>query len=163
MILRPATPADKDAVLALWSRAEHSRFLPAPEPGDADDALAEGLLWVWDRQGEVAGFARMNLWSVRDGNWGISHFATARPGQGDGGRFLAAILAEVFGNRGAHRLSLDSAPDNTAALRLWAGAGFVHEGTFRQCWRRPDGQWSDSHLFSLLAHEYRPEHHSGGA
>ena len=156
MSLRLALPADLDAVHALWTRADHSHFLPAPEPGDAREALAEGLLWVWERQHEIAGFARLNLWSQRDRNWGISHFAITRPGQGDGKKFLAAILKEVFGARGAHRLSLDSAPDNTAALRLWAGAGFVQEGTFRQCWRRPDGKWSDSHLFSLLAHEYRP-------
>jgi len=163
MSLRPATLADMDAVLALWSRPEHGHFLPAPQPGDADEALADGLLWVWDRQHAVAGFARLNIWSARDGNWGISHFAIADPGHGNGKRFLAAILAEVFGPRAAHRLSLDSAPDNAAALRLWAGAGFVQEGTFRQCWRRPDGQWSDSHLFSLLAHEYRPQHTVGCA
>ncbi|MCC5968447.1 MAG: GNAT family N-acetyltransferase [Pararhodobacter sp.] len=156
MTLRPAQPADMASILALWSRPAHSRFLPAPEPGEAEDALAEGLLWVWERQGAVAGFARLNQWSARDGNWGISHFATASPGQGDGKRFLAAILTEVFGPLQAHRLSLDSVPDNTAALKLWAGAGFVHEGTFRQCMRQPDGGWSDSHLFALLAHEYQP-------
>lgn len=156
MSLRLAIPADLDAVHALWSRAEYSHFLPAPEPGDAEEALAEGLLWVWERQQTMAGFARLNLWSARDGNWGISHFAIANPGQGEGKRFLAAILAEVFGPRGAHRLSLDSVPDNAAALKLWAGAGFVHEGTFRQCMRRPDGGWRDSHLFALLAHEYQP-------
>jgi len=155
MSLRPAQPADMAAVLALWSRPEHGRFLPPPEPGEADEALAEGLLWVWDRQGSVAGFARLNVWSARNNNWGISHFAIANPGQGDGKSFLAAILAEVFGPRGAHRLSLDSVPDNAAALRLWAWAGFVYEGTFRQCMRRPDGGWTDSHLFALLSHEYR--------
>ncbi len=46
--------------------------------------------------------------------------------------------------------------DLNAVRALWSRAGFVQEGTFRQCWRRPDGAWSDSHLFSLLAHEYRP-------
>jgi RimJ/RimL family protein N-acetyltransferase len=129
---------------------------PPPDPGEAEDACDAGLLWVWEAEGMLAGFTRLAIWNATDGIWGITHFAIARPGRGNGRRFLAAVLAEAFDRRGIHRLSVDSVPDNAAALRLWERAGFVHEGRFRQCWRRPDGHWADSLLFSLLADERDP-------
>jgi RimJ/RimL family protein N-acetyltransferase len=156
MSLRPASATDLPAVLALWTRAEHAMLLPPPDPGEAEDALNAGLLWVWEAEEMLAGFVALAIWNATDGIWGITHFATARPGRGDGRSFLAAVLGELFDRRGIHRLSVDSVPENAAALRLWQRAGFVPEGRFRQCWRRPDGQWTDSLLFGLLARERDP-------
>jgi len=155
MSLRPATAADLPAVLALWQRPDHAAMLPAPAPGEAERALDDGLLWLWERDGAPAGFAALAVWNSRDGIWGLTHFAMRHPGRGEGRRFLDAILAELFLNRGIHRLSVDSAPDNAPALALWRRAGFVDEGCFRQCWRRPDGRWCDSLILALLAPEYR--------
>ncbi|MCC5987159.1 MAG: GNAT family N-acetyltransferase [Pararhodobacter sp.] len=152
-MLRPASSDDLPAVLAIWTRPETAMLLPPPEPGDAEAACDDGLLFVWERKGRVAGFANLAVWHRADGIWGLTHFAVANPGQGEGRRFLTALLDEVFEQRGAHRLSVDSVPDNRPALRLWEWAGFRPEGCFRQCWRRPDGRWSDSLLFALLATE----------
>ena len=155
-MLRPATPADLPAVVALWCRPEFAMLLPPPGPGEAEAALEDGVLWLWQDADRLAGFACLTVWSEADGIWGLTHFAVDRPGRGDGRRFLGAILAELFDRRGIHRLSVDSVPDNAAALALWRRAGFVAEGRFRQCWRRPDGRWTDSLLFALLAPERDP-------
>jgi len=155
MSLRLATPTDLAAVLSLWTRPAHAMVLPQPDPDEAEGAIDAGLLWLWETDGTLAGFARLAVWNETDSIWGLTHFAIARPGRGDGRRFLAAVLHEVFDRRRAHRLSVDSVPENSAALALWQQAGFQPEGRFRQCWRRPDGAWTDSLLFGLLAPEYR--------
>ncbi len=156
MMLRPATAADLPAVTALWSDPAHAMQLPPPEDGEPEALCDAGLLWLWEDAGQLAGFVALTVWSASDGTWGITHFATARRGQGDGRRFLRALLVELFGNRGIHRLSVDSAPDNAPALRLWQRAGFRHEGRLRQCWKRPNGARTDSLLFGLLAPERNP-------
>lgn len=155
MSLRVATPADLPAVLDLWRRPDHAAMLPPPAPGEAEQALDDGLLWLWQADTRLAGFAALTIWNADDGVWGLTHFAIDRPGRGEGRRFLRALLAELFDRRGLHRLSVDSAPDNAPALALWRSAGFRVEGRFRQCWRRPDGQWTDSVILALLAPEYR--------
>jgi RimJ/RimL family protein N-acetyltransferase len=163
MSLRPATMSDLPAVLVLWQRPDHAMMLPPPAPGEAEAAVEDDLLWLWQPGGTLAGFAALTIWNGTDGIWGLTHFAVAQPGRGEGRRFLDAVLAELFTRRHIHRLSVDSAPDNAPALALWQRAGFQVEGRFRQCWRRPDGAWTDSVILSLLAPEYRTATRPGGA
>ena len=155
-MLRPARASDLPAIKALWCAPANAMMLPPPEAGEAEAQCEAGLLWLWEEAGQMEGFVALTVWSASDGIWGITHCATARPGQGNGRRFLRALLAELFDRRGIHRLSVDSAPDNAPALRLWQRAGFRLEGRLRQCWKRPDGQWADSLLFGLLAPERDP-------
>lgn len=155
MSLRIATSADLPAVLELWQRPDYARMLGGPVVEDIAEVLEAGLLWLWEPEGVFEGFAALHVWNERDGAWSLAHFAISRPGRGEGRRFLNALLTELFERRAIHRLSVDSAPDNTAALALWRQAGFVAEGCFRQCWRRADGSWTDSLIFALLAPEYR--------
>ena len=48
---------------------------------------------------------------------------------------------------GARRIELDMA--------AFAKAGYVQEGTMRECWDRGDGAWVDCHAFGMLAREWR--------
>ena len=52
-----------------------------------------------------------------------------------------------------HRLVIDPAADNLAAIRCYTKVGFRPVGTMRQYERGPDGSWHDNLLMDLLADE----------
>ena len=72
-------------------------------------------------------------------------------GQGfgtDAIRALARHLVEVVGH---HRLTIDPAADNVAAIRSYTKAGFRPVGIMREYERGPDGSWHDGLLMEGLA------------
>jgi aminoglycoside 6'-N-acetyltransferase len=52
-----------------------------------------------------------------------------------------------------HRLVIDPAADNAAAIRCYEKVGFRRVGIMRQYERDPDGSWHDGLLMDLLADE----------
>lgn len=77
----------------------------------------------------------------------------ARHGMGlgtDAVRTLVRHLAEV---EGFHRLVIDPAADNMAAIRCYEKVGFRPVGVMRQYERGADGSWHDGLLMELLANE----------
>jgi RimJ/RimL family protein N-acetyltransferase len=68
----------------------------------------------------------------------------------DAVRTLARYLIEV---REHHRLTIDPAADNTAAIRCYEKVGFRPAGVMRKYWRDPSGAWRDGMLLDLLAEE----------
>ena len=65
-------------------------------------------------------------------------------------RLLATYLVEV---RGHHRLTIDPAADNVAAIRAYERVGFRPVGVMRRYERGADGSWHDGLLMDLLADE----------
>jgi aminoglycoside 6'-N-acetyltransferase len=63
---------------------------------------------------------------------------------------LARYLIE---ERGHHRLTIDPAADNAAAIRAYEKVGFRPVGRMRSYERGPDGTWHDGLLMDLLADE----------
>ena len=68
----------------------------------------------------------------------------------DAVRTLARYLIDEVGH---HRLVIDPAADNHAAIRCYAKAGFRPAGVMRRYERGPDGTWHDGLLMDLLADE----------
>ncbi|MEU5311019.1 GNAT family protein [Streptomyces sp. NPDC021562] len=68
----------------------------------------------------------------------------------DAVRTLARHLVDVHGH---HRLIIDPAADNIAAIRCYTKVGFRPVGIMRQYERGPDGTWHDGLLMDLLATE----------
>ena len=69
----------------------------------------------------------------------------------DAVRTLARHLVQ---DRGHHRLTIDPAVDNLAAIRCYAAVGFRPVGVMRRYERDPDGRgWHDALLMDLLAGE----------
>lgn len=56
---------------------------------------------------------------------------------------------------GHHRLTIDPAADNLAAIRCYESIGFRRVGTMRQYERQVDGSWADGLLMELLTAEWR--------
>jgi aminoglycoside 6'-N-acetyltransferase len=72
-------------------------------------------------------------------------------GRGVGTDAVRTLAAHLIGGHGYHRLVIDPAVDNTAAVRCYAKVGFRPVGVMRQYWRDPAGQWRDGLLMDLLA------------
>lgn len=67
-------------------------------------------------------------------------------------RTLARYLVEEVGH---HRLTIDPAADNAAAIRCYSKVGFRPVGVLRKYERGVDGDWHDGLLMDLLAEELR--------
>ncbi len=73
-------------------------------------------------------------------------------GRGIATEIVGGLLGFAFGELSAHRIVGRVAPDNEPSTRVLTRHGFQREGLLRQdtCVR---GEWQDSLLYSLLAHE----------
>jgi aminoglycoside 6'-N-acetyltransferase len=74
-------------------------------------------------------------------------------GRGIGSDAIAALAAHLFDVRGHHRLTIDPAAANEAAIRVYRRLGFREVGIMRRYWRDPHGVWQDGLLLDLLAGE----------
>jgi aminoglycoside 6'-N-acetyltransferase len=74
-------------------------------------------------------------------------------GQGLGTDAVRTMARYLVHERGHHRLTIDPAADNTAAIRAYEKVGFKPVGVMRQYERLPGGDWHDGLLMDLLADE----------
>lgn len=155
-MLRQAEPADLPRIRALI-RDFPQQLLDRGEGFLATLAAdAESRLLVWDRGspgGGFAGFAMVE--GMYPGVVNLSNLAVTARGRGEGRALIAAVQDVVFTEMAMHRIFLDVAADNAAGLRAFEAAGFVREGTMRECWLRPDGIWTDCHAYSMLRREWQ--------
>jgi len=59
----------------------------------------------------------------------------------------------LIDERGHHRLVIDPAADNSAAIKCYAKAGFKPVGVMRRYEKGNDGSWHDGLLMELLAED----------
>ncbi|MFB7733316.1 GNAT family N-acetyltransferase [Streptomyces sp. NPDC056112] len=74
-------------------------------------------------------------------------------GRGLGTDAVRTLARHLVDTHGYHRLVIDPAADNTAAIRCYTKAGFRPVGIMRQYERGTDGTWHDGLLMDLLADE----------
>lgn len=75
-------------------------------------------------------------------------------GRGLGREAVVLVCRHLFDDLGHHRIVIDPAADNTAAIRCYAAAGFRPVGVMRRYERDPNGEdWHDGLLMDLLAGE----------
>jgi aminoglycoside 6'-N-acetyltransferase len=78
-------------------------------------------------------------------------------GQGIGSDAVATMARHLFDDHGHHRIEIDPAAHNAAAIRAYTKVGFRPVGITRRSERGPDGTWHDALLMDLLAEElHRP-------
>lgn len=161
VVLRPATEADVAALAAIRrTPAVHRRWrgddLEAEIAADlVDDDLH--LLAVEDLAGEVIGAIQ---WAAEDDP--DYHHASvdlyldpARHGQGLGSDAARTLCRHLLQHEGFHRLTIDPAADNVAAIRCYEKVGFQRVGVMRRYERALDGSWHDGLLMDLLAEDLR--------
>jgi aminoglycoside 6'-N-acetyltransferase len=74
-------------------------------------------------------------------------------GRGFGADALRTLARHLIVDHGHHRLEIDPAVDNAAAVRCYTKVGFRPVGILRRAERGNDGTWHDSLLMDLLADE----------
>lgn len=80
---------------------------------------------------------------------------TARHRQGFGSEAIRVLAHHLIQERGHHRLTIDPAADNEAAIRAYESVGFRRVGVMRSYERGPDGTWHDGLLMEMLANELK--------
>jgi ribosomal-protein-alanine N-acetyltransferase len=165
LTLRYAEPADADALFALASDPEVTRwfswgpYTSVDEPRAYIERLAgerergERLDFVIDAGG-VAGVTGLSELSRRDrramvGTWlGREHW-----GSGANAESKALILHLAFEVCGLERVGAYSNPDNARSTRALEKLGFRHEGVLRS-WHRHGDVHHDVNVFGLLRKEW---------
>jgi aminoglycoside 6'-N-acetyltransferase len=75
-------------------------------------------------------------------------------GRGIGSEAVRRVVRCLIEDRGHHRITIDPATENVAAIRAYEKVGFRRVGVMRQHERDADGGgWHDSVLMELLADE----------
>ena len=74
-------------------------------------------------------------------------------GCGIGSDAVRTLARHLIVDRGHHRLVIDPAADNVAAIRCYTKVGFKPVGIMRSYERSLDGAWHDGLLMDLLADE----------
>jgi RimJ/RimL family protein N-acetyltransferase len=161
--LRRATAADAELLARLGATPAIARTVGAttltdPEAiraaiarAEADPAAAGRL--VVEAPSPVGAVA----WSTRNARSRIAevHGLMVEPsarGRGVGEAALRALVEQLVGELGFHRVEIEAYGFNHTAHRLFERVGFVREGTRRRAyWRH--GAWQDSALFALLGDE----------
>jgi aminoglycoside 6'-N-acetyltransferase len=73
--------------------------------------------------------------------------------RGVGTDAVRTLARHLIAEHGYHRLEIDPAADNEAAIGCYAKVGFKAVGIRRRCERGLDGTWHDGLLMDLLADE----------
>lgn len=158
--IRVATRADAAQIAAIYNEGIEDRSATFETelrtPGEVMNWLVDGFpVLVAERDGEVAGFARLSEYSDRCVYQGVGEHGVyvARAARGHGlGRALLDALAEEAGRRGYYKLTSRIFTDNGASLAAHRAAGFDVVGVQRRHGRL-DGEWKDCVLVERLVGE----------
>jgi RimJ/RimL family protein N-acetyltransferase len=159
MILRPLTEGDEAELLRIHRTPEVVRWWDAPDEGFPWDE-PEATRWTIEVDGAVAGL--IQFWEEDEPRYRhatIDVFLDpALHRQGLGTEAVRRVVRHLIGDRGHHRITIDPACTNAAAIRAYEKAGFSRVGVMR-CYERDVGAdgWHDSLLMELLAGEEVPD------
>jgi aminoglycoside 6'-N-acetyltransferase len=157
--LRPAVTEDIPTLAAIratpavhrWWRGEGDMALEV----NADLADPDAHTFAVERDGRVVGAIQ---WSAetepdyRHASIDIYLDPTVH-GRGLGADAVRTLARHLIADYGFHRLVIDPAADNAAAIRCYSKVGFRSVGIMRGYERGSDGTWHDGLLMDLLAEE----------
>lgn len=151
--LRALQPTDESELLRIHSAPGVARWWGEPEPGFPwkDDPEQTRMAICVD--GRVAGLAQYcEEPTPRYRHAAIDIFLDPElHGRGIGTEALRMLCEHLIGERGHHRLTIDPATDNAAAIRCYEKAGFRPVGTMRRYEHRGGDDYRDALLMELVA------------
>jgi aminoglycoside 6'-N-acetyltransferase len=130
------------AVHAWWGSTEPE--FPFDEPESTRFTIVVG--------GDVAGMIQYGEESEPEYRhaWIDLFVATSHQGRGVGTDALRTMVRHLVEERRHHRVTIDPAVDNAAAVRAYENAGFRRVGIMRLAERGPDGTWRDALLMEQV-------------
>ena len=155
--VRPATLADVDAVVAMLAEvAGEGRWIATEAPVDVgrrrrrmveDIEREDAVVLVAEAGGQPVGELVLHLAGHGVADLGMA-VAAAWRGRGIG----SALLAEGIDRAraaGAHKVTLQVWPHNSAAIALYERFGFQREGYLTRHYRRRSGELWDAVIMGL--------------
>jgi aminoglycoside 6'-N-acetyltransferase len=156
--VRPGRPEDLPDLRARREEPSVTRWWGPPDAEDLDGDLfgdTGTVLLVVEVDGEVAGgiqYYEETDPMYRHANIDV-YLGAAYQGRGVGTEAVALLARWLVEARGHHRLTIDPAAGNTAAIRCYTRVGFRPVGVMRRYERGPDGTFHDGLLMDLLSED----------
>ena len=157
--LRPATTDDIPELAKIRATPEVHRWwrgegeMASEVAADLADPDAHTL--VVERDGRVVGAIQWSAETEPDyRHAGIDiYLDPSVHGRGVGTDAVRTLARHLVLEQGFHRLIIDPAADNAAAIKCYSKVGFRPVGIMRKYERGSDGTWHDGLLMDLLAEE----------
>ena len=130
-------------VVKWWGPMEHG--FPFDEPESQRFAIVA--------DGEIVGMIQWGDTSYEDNRHAYVDIFVGDDyaGRGIGTEAMRAMTRVLIEEHGYHRIILDPAVENTAAIRSYEKAGFSPVGTFRRSYREHEsGDWRDELMMELV-------------
>jgi aminoglycoside 6'-N-acetyltransferase len=161
--LRPATADDIPALAAIRAKPEVYQWwrggddLAASVAEDLDEPGSHPLAIEYD--GRVIGAIQWSAEEEPDYRHATIdiYLDPALHGRGLGTDAVRTLVRHLIAEHGHHRITIDPALENAAAIRSYTKAGFRPVGVMRQYERGPNGTWHDALLMDLLADDIAAE------
>ncbi len=155
LTLRPLLDSDERELRRIHATAEVARWWDPPDESFPWDEPASTRLTIL-LDGTIVGLIQFHEeLEPKYRHAEIDLFLDpAVHGRGLGSEAVRLIVGHLVEDRGHHRITIDPATTNTAAIRAYEKVGFKPVGVMRQAERDHDGGgWHDSLLMELLADE----------
>jgi aminoglycoside 6'-N-acetyltransferase len=157
--LRSAGPDDAARLTFIRREPEIERRWGILEESEIEEFVTDEKTFVVEVGGEVIGAVQFG--EVEDPMYRSAsidlYLTTPRHGQGLGSEAVRILARHLIEERGHHRLTIDPAADNAAAIRAYEKVGFRSVGVMRSYELGPDGTFHDGLLMELLADELTEE------
>ena len=161
VILRSPVEADIPRLAAIMATPEVGRWWMGETEELTRTRVLEGeedtTIWAVLADGELIGMVQ--AWEETEPEYRHGGIDIAlHPdwhGRGLGADTVRTVARHLIDERGHHRITIDPAAANTAAIRSYERVGFRPVGVMRQYERGDDGTWHDGLLMDLLAAELR--------
>jgi aminoglycoside 6'-N-acetyltransferase len=155
MTLRPLAPGDEAELLRIHRTPEVARWWDVPAEGFPWDDPESARLTI-EIDGAIAGLIQFR--EETDPKYrhaAIDVFLDpALHGRGLGTEAVRRLVRHLIDERGHHRITIDPAAANAAAIRAYEKVGFRRVGVLRRYERDVGGAgWHDGLLMELIAGE----------
>ena len=153
--LRPATPDDAPQLSAIRSEPEVAHWWGEATAEDICADLTERdevVALTITIGGQIAGmiqFAEEEDPDYRHASLDIFLGASFR-GEGLGSEAIDLVITHLVHDLGHHRLTIDPAADNEAAIRAYERSGFRAVGVMHRYERGTDGAWRDGLMMEYV-------------
>ncbi|HEX7299154.1 MAG TPA: GNAT family protein [Solirubrobacteraceae bacterium] len=158
VILRPLVAGDEAELRRIHATPEVTRWWDAPDEGFPWDDEPEATRLTIEVDGAVAGMIQFHEeLEPKYRHAGIDLFLDpALHNRGIGTEAIRQLVRHLIDERGHHRIVIDPAATNAAAIRSYEKAGFRPVGIMRSYERDVGGDgWHDGLLMELVAGEER--------
>lgn len=152
VVLRSLRHGDEAELLRIHRTPEVMRWWDAPAEGFPWDEPESTRLTV-EVDGTIAGL--IQFWEETEPKYRhatIDVFLDpAVHGRGIGAEAVRLVMRHLIEDRGHHRITIDPAVGNAAAIRAYQKAGFTEVGVMQCAERDADGKgWHDSLLMEFV-------------